>query len=285
MLNLEKRMILNLIIIDGTHSDNRSYIISSIAEYRQDCVAFLGPQKADLISTEVPISNTDTITQNIVDDRNTLTASTWVCYYGNYKKVYDKYQDKNIWIPFTGDIAGVKVRANTDSDIWTPAAGTIWGRIGNTVELAYNPSENQQNTLYRNQINHIYQKPGTGVIVDGQRTLTTQNIGVSRLNIRDLFRFIEINVAQSAEQFLHQLNNAANRNRFVAIVTPFLEDIQTRGGIVDFRVICDETNNPPNIVDNYQFRAQILIQGTRPIETITLEFYDVPTGTSFDEII
>jgi hypothetical protein len=267
-------------ITEGTHYNNRLYIMSSIVEGRKDCIGFFGPKAADILG----ITDANTIVANIVTDRLTLPSSSWCCYYGNWKQMYDKYRDVNIWIPITGDIIGNKVRINTNKELWTPAAGNINGSLLNISTFAFNPNFNQQNELYKNGVNHVVKKVGKGFIVDGQKTMTSQNIGVSRLNIRELFRFVETFIGAAAEDLLHDYNTAITRARWVGQVTPFLEDIQRRGGIVDFQVVCDETNNPPAIVDNYGFRCTIKIKGTRAIEDVTITFFDVPTSVDFAEV-
>lgn len=267
-------------ITEGTHYNARLYIMSSIVEARKDCIGFFGPKAADILG----IADPSTIVTNIVADRVGLPSSSWCCYYGNWKKMYDKYRDVNIWVPITGDIIGNKVRINTNKELWTPAAGNINGSLLNISEFAFNPNFNQTNELYKNGVNHVVKKVGKGFIVDGQKTMTNQNIGVSRLNIRELFRFVEVFIGAAAEDLLHDYNTAITRARWVGQVTPFLEDIQRRQGIVQFQVVCDETNNPPAIVDNYGFRCTIKIKGTRAIEDVTITFFDVPTSVDFAEV-
>jgi hypothetical protein len=267
-------------ITEGTHYNARNYIMGSIVETRKDCIGFFGPKAADILG----ITDANIIVQNIVTDRLSLSSSSWSCYYGNWKQMYDKYRDVNIWLPITGDIIGNKVRINTNKELWTPAAGNINGNLLNISTFAFNPNFNQQNELYKNGVNHVVKKVGKGFIVDGQKTMTSQNIGVSRLNIRELFRFVEVFIGAAAEDLLHDYNTAITRSRWVGQVTPFLEDIQRRGGIVAFQVVCDETNNTPAIVDNYGFRCTIKIKGTRAIEDVTITFFDVPTSVDFSEV-
>ena len=137
--------------------------------------------------------------------------------------------------------------------------------------------------MYNAGVNHIVFKAGKGFIIDGQKTMIDVNTGVSRLHNRDLFRIVENYVGPQAENFLHEFNNQITRDRFKNLVEPFLDDIVARGGIVDFEVICDDSNNPPSVVDANGFRADIKIKGQRAIESILLTFFDVPTGIDFSE--
>ena len=267
-------------IIDGNHSDNRQFIINNIADVRKDCIAFVGPKLSDIVG----ISNSTTIVNNLIADRQSLGNSTHAAYFGNYKLIRDNIQGKNLFIPFTGDVAGNKVRVNTEREAWIPAAGNTNGRLKNVAQLAFNPKATEQTRLYNNGINHIVFKPGKGFVIDGQKTMTDQNIGVSRIHVRDLFRIIEDFVAGAAEDFLQEFNNLSTRNRFLNVVNPFIEDIQNRGGIIDFEVVADESLNTPAVVDSGGFRAEVKIKAQRAIEEITITFFDVPTGVDFSEI-
>lgn len=275
-----KNAILFDYVTEGTHSSNRAYIMASISEGRKDNIAFFGPKYSDIIG----INNTDTIVANIVADRQSLGNSTWSAYFGQWKLMYDKYRDKNVWIPVTGDVIGNKVRVNTNLELWQPAAGNVNGQIANVVQLAFAPSETQQNTLYKNAVNLVLSKAGVGFVVDTQKTMTDQNIGVSRLHLRDMFRFIEINVANALADFLQAFNDAQTRIRVKSIVDALLEDIQTRRGIVDFQVICDDTNNTAAIIDNGGLRMTVKIKGNKAVEDIVITFYDVPNSVSFSEV-
>lgn len=267
-------------ITEGTHAANRAFIIASINEGRKDNIGFFGPKYADIIG----ISNTDTIVSNLVADRASLGNTTWAAYFGNWKLMYDKYRDKNVWIPVTGDVIGNKIRVNTNNELWQPAAGNINGQVANVIQFAFAPSDNQQNTLYKNAINLVIEKAGVGFVVDSQKTMTDQNIGVSRLHLRDMFRFIEINVSHTMQDFLQQFNDAQTRIRVKSIVDAFLEDIQTRRGIVDFQVVCDDTNNTAAVVDNGGLRMTVKIKGNKAVEDITITFFDVPNSVSFSEV-
>ncbi len=264
---------------DGTHSANRAYIQASIVDARKDCIGFFGPPSSAILN----IANTDTIVANLVTDRQTLTNDSRTIYYGNWRQMFDKYQGKDIWIPMTGDIIGNKVGINTSREVWIPAAGNTNGRLKGITKLAFNPSTGQKDTMYNAGVNHIVFKAGKGFIIDGQKTMIDVNTGVSRLHNRDLFRIVENYVGPQAENFLHEFNNQITRDRFKNLVEPFLDDIVARGGIVDFEVICDDSNNPPAVVDANGFRADIKIKGQRAIESILLTFFDVPTGIDFSE--
>ena len=264
-------------IIDGTHDSNRSYIIS-LVEARKDCLAFLAPAESTMFANTVPLSNTTTIVNNIVTDRQTLSNSSWASMACAWKQVYDKYRDKNVWIPISADSVGTKVRSNTDYDPWWDATGNTRGIIRNCIKLAFNPSANQSNTLYKNGINHVVFKPGKGFIIDGQKTMYDKNVGVSRVNIRDLFRIMETYTADVADDFLHEFNDEIARVRFEAAITPFFKNIQDRRGIQDFLIDVKPVEFP------YIMDVDIKVKGNTTLEDIVIKFFDVPTGLDFSEV-
>jgi hypothetical protein len=263
-------------IIDGTHDANRAYIIS-LVESRKDCLGFLSPAESTIFANNVPLSNTSTIIDNIVADRLTLSNTSWSSMAGNWKQVYDKYRDKNIWIPVVGDNVGTKVRSNTDFDPWWDATGNTRGVIRTVIKLAFNPTVNQSNTLYKNGVNHVVFKPGKGFIIDGQKTMYDKNVGVSRINIRDLFRIMETYVADVADDFLHEFNDEVARARFESAITPFFKDIQDRRGIQDFLIDVKPVELP------YRMDVDIKVKGNTTLEDIVIKFFDVPLGVSFEE--
>jgi phage tail sheath protein FI len=275
-------------IIDGRHTGLRNSVIG-VADERLDCVAFVGTPATILFDTNgdkyVPKVDTDCVTNAIIADRVAFSATSWACYYMNWKEIYTKYLDRNIWIPLTGDVAGNKCFINTNNNVWTPAAGTINGRLRNVLRLAFNPTTSQQDSLYLNGVNCIIQKVGKGYIIDGQKTMIELAIGTARLNIRDLFRYVEINTASVLEDYLHSFNDAITRNQAVNAIDAILKPIQVNRGIVRYQIVCDDTNNSSADINSYQMNVWVKIEGKRPIETISVRFFDVPSGVSFEEVV
>jgi hypothetical protein len=266
-------------ITEGNHNNNREDVVT-VVETRRDCMAFVGPA----IGLIQGISNNNTIVTNLIEDRNTISLnSSFVAYYGNIKKTFERYRKKDFWIPIMGDAVGVKVRNNTINEIWTAPAGYTYGGLLNVKALGFNPDDTQQGNLYSNQINHIFQKPGRGVVIFGQKTLLNKNSGFNRINVRDLFIYIESSIATFADNFLFEINDPITRNQFVSTVTPFLAELVTRRGITDFKIIADDTINTTAVIDNNEFRAKFLIKPSKTIEFITLTFVNTPASTSFAE--
>ena len=142
----------------------------------------------------------------------------------------------------------------------------------------------QRDLLYPQRVNAIVNQPGVGVILFGDKTALSYASAFDRINVRRLFLTIEQALQRSAEAQLFELNDQTTRANFVNIVEPYLRDVQAKRGIYDFLVICDETNNTPDIIDNNEFRADIFLKPTKSINYITLTFVATRTGVSFEEV-
>ena len=199
--------------------------------------------------------------------------------------MYDKFSGTFRYIPLNGDIAGLCARNDTQGAPWTSPAGTSRGAILNAVKLAYNPSKLQRDVLYSNRVNSVIFSPGSGIILFGDRTGLAKASSFDRINVRRLFIYIENAISAAAKDQLFEFNDNTTRSTFVNIVEPFLRDIQAKRGIIDFRVVCDGTNNTAAVIDNNEFIADIYIKPSRSINFIGLTFIATRTGVSFEEIV
>jgi phage tail sheath protein FI len=202
-----------------------------------------------------------------------------------WKYMYDKYNDVYRYVPLNGDIAGLCVRTDTERDPWFSPAGFNRGQIRNIVKLAFNPSKTQRDELYRNSINPVASFPGEGTVLFGDKTLQSKPSSFDRINVRRLFIVLEKAIARAARASLFEFNDEFTRSSFVNLVEPFLREVQGRRGIFDFRVVCDATNNTPEVIDRNEFVGDIYVKPTRSINFIQLNFVAVRTGVAFDEIV
>lgn len=256
-----------------------NYLIDNIAESRRDCVAFLSPEKEDVVNkpgTEVT---------NVIEYRDTLTSTSYAVLDSGYKYQYDKYNDVYRYIPLNGDVAGLCVRTDDIRDPWWSPAGFNRGVIKNSVRLAYNPSKADRDLLYKSGINPVVTFPGQGTLLFGDKTLLARPSAFDRINVRRLFIVLEKAIATSAKFTLFEFNDEFTRAQFRNLVEPFLRDVQGRRGIIDFKVICDETNNTPEVIDRNEFRGDIYIKPSKSINFIQLNFVAVRTGIEFSEIV
>jgi hypothetical protein len=266
--------------VTGTgNSTIASYVVSNIAEGRKDCVAFLSPEKADCVD------NAGNEATDVVAYRNTLTSSSYAVIDSGYKYQYDKYNDVYRWIPLNGDIAGVCVRTDTERDPWFSPGGMNRGVIKNIIKLAWNPTKTERDTLYQKGVNPVVSFPGEGTVLYGDKTMLSKPSAFDRINVRRLFITLEKAISRAARFSLFEFNDQFTRAQFVALVEPFLRDVQGRRGITDFRVVCDDTNNTPGVIDRNEFVGDIYIKPARSINFIQLNFVAVRTGVSFSEVV
>ena len=259
---------------DGTTAN---YIVSNIAEYRKDCVAFLSPSKEAVVD----VAGVQDKLDGAIGYRNKIGNSSYWFMDSGYKYRYDKYNDKYRWTPLNGDMAGLASRV----EVWESPAGYRKGVVKNAIKLAFNPSKAHRDQLYSKDINPVMSQAGQGIVLFGDKTGYGLPSAFDRINVRRLFIAVEKAIATAAKGFLFELNDDFTQSQFKNIVDPFLRDIQGRRGIIDFRVVSDATVNTPAVVDQNKFRANIYIQPARSINIIELTFVATRTGVEFDEIV
>ena len=189
------------------------------------------------------------------------------------------------YIPLNADVAGCMVRSSILAEPWFSPAGLSRGQILNVTSLPYNPSKKQRDLLYPARINPVVTFPGEGTVLFGDKTALAYTSAFDRINVRKLFLIVEKQIAKLSRVFLFEFNDEITRALFKNNVNPFLRDVQAKRGIFDFLVVCDETNNTPEVIDRNEFIADIYIKPSRSINFITLNFVATKTGVSFDESI
>ena len=258
----------------------KANLLISIADKRKDCQAVISPHRDDVVN----VANSDTATNNVVNFYSQLTSSSFAVFDSGFKYMFDRFNNQFRYIPLNGDIAGVMARNNTVFLPWFSPAGQVRGALNNVVKLAYNPNKAQRDSLYKNRINPVINQQASGTILFGDKTGLSVKSAFDRINVRRLFITVEKALEAAANDQLFEQNDAETRANFINIVEPFLTDIQSQRGIEDFRVICDDTNNTPDVVDNNEFRADIFIQPARSINFVTLTFVATRSGTNFLEV-
>ena len=256
-----------------------NYLIDNIAEYRKDCVVFVSPERGDVVADPGDEAS------NIVTFRNSLRSTSYAVLDSGYKYQYDKYNDIYRYVPLNGDIAGTVVRTDNTRDPWFSPAGFNRGQIKNIVKLAYNPDKADRDVLYKSGINPVVNFPGEGTVLYGDKTLLAKPSAFDRINVRRLFIVLEKAIATASKFTLFEFNDEFTRSTFRNLVEPFLRDIKGRRGIYEFKVVCDESNNTPEVIDRNEFRGDIYIKPARSINFIQLNFVAVRTGVEFDEIV
>ena len=245
---------------------------------RKDCVVVASPPKSAVINNITPVTST-------VNFANSLTSSSYLFMDNNYLTVFDKYNDQYIQIPANSSTAGIMAQSDFQTAPWFSPAGQRRGVYFGVVGLAHTPNKAERDSLYRANVNPITNLPGFGLTLFGDKTFLKRPSAFDRINVRRLFLTLERAISRAAQQVLFEFNDEFTRAEFVNIVEPFLREVKGRRGITDFRVVCDETNNTPEIIDRNEFIATIFIKPARSINYITLNFVAVRTGVDFEEVV
>ena len=270
---------LSLIISGPGNATVAGHLISNIAEVRKDCLVFLSPTRTSVVD------NAGSETTAIISYRDSLTSSSYSVLDSGYKYQFDKYNDVYRYVPLNGDIAGACARTDLERDPWFSPGGFNRGTIKNVVKLAWNPTKAERDNLYVKGINPVVTFQGEGTVLFGDKTMLSRPSVFDRINVRRLFIVLEKSIASAARSSLFEFNDQFTRAQFVNLVEPYLRDVQGRRGITDFRVVCDESNNTPNVIDSNQFVGDIYIKPARSVNFIQLNFVAVRTGVSFEEIV
>jgi uncharacterized protein len=253
----------------------------------------------NLASHASPISSFITNAQNrgdniyIVDPAEysaTLTAavgkaqgrnSSYAAEYWPWVQVNDPETGKNVWVPASTVIGGVYAFNDRVSAPWFAPAGLNRGGLGGVLRAKYKLTQAQKDELYENNINPIATFPNAGVVVFGQKTLQKAATALDRVNVRRLLIELKGFIGQVADSIVFDQNTLTTRNKFLSVVNPYLDNIKQKQGLYAFKVVMDDTNNSPDVIDRNQLVGQIYIQPTKTAEFINLDFVVLPTGAEF----
>jgi len=256
-----------------------NYLIQNLALQREDLIVTMSPDIATVVN------NRGNEAASLVAWRNVVQSTSYAVMDSGYKYQYDKYSDLYRWIPMNGDVAGLMARTDQTNAAWWSPAGFNRGLINNVVRLAFNPNKTARDNLYSVNVNPIVTFPGQGTLLFGDKTLQAKPSAFDRINVRRLFLVLEKAISTAAKYSLFEFNDDFTRRQFVNLVTPYLTGVKGARGITDFVVVCDTTNNTPQVIDTDQFVGDIYIKPARSINFIQLNFVAVPTGVQFSEVV
>lgn len=250
-----------------------------IASARKDCIAFVSPYR-----NFVSLSSTDAQRDAIIEFFDLLTSSSYAVFDSGYKYIYDRYNDVYRYIPCCGDVAGLCVQTSETLEDWFSPAGLNRGNLRNAVKLAYTPTKGDRDKLYQKRINPIVAFPGSGIVLFGDKTALATPSAFDRINVRRLFLALERTIGNLAKSVLFELNDATTRNTFFTNTNSYMSEVLAKRGVTDYLVVCDETNNTPDVIDRNEFVAEIYVKPARSINYITITFVATRTGVSFSEV-
>ena len=255
--------------------------IFDIVSSRQDCLGVISPLYENVTNSS-PMSQIQTYRGTLnVGGLKDLKGSFMVMD-DNWKYQFDKYNNVNRWVPCNGDTAGLMAETDTERAAWFSPGGR---GLKNVIKLAWKSKKAERDVLYPLGVNSITTFPGEGAILYGDRTMLKRPSAFDRINVRRLFIVLRKSISRTARSFLFENNTDYTRERFKSTVIPFLEEVQGRQGITDFLVVCDETNNTGQIIDQNRFKGDIYIKPSRSINFIELNFVAVRTDVEFSEVV
>jgi hypothetical protein len=229
------------------------------------------------ISDLVPYNSSINTVSTQANAKNTSYAAA----YWPWVQTIDPDSAQLVWVPASTMIGGVYAYNDSVSEPWFAPAGINRGGLGNVVRAEKKLTQANRDTLYTNKVNPIATFPGTGVVVYGQKTLQTKASALDRVNVRRLLISLKSYISQVANNLVFEQNTIATRTNFLNQVNPYLESVQQRQGLYAFRVIMDDSNNTPDVIDRNQLVGQIYIQPTKTAEFVYLNFNILPTGATF----
>ena len=207
--------------------------------------------------------------------------SSYVASYWPWCQILDPGTGKRVWVPASTMIAGVYAYNDRVSEPWFAPAGINRGGLGRVIRVEQKLPQASRDSLYQGKVNPIATFPGTGVVVYGQKTLQTRASALDRVNVRRLLIALKSYISQVANTLVFEQNTIATRNQFLSQVNPYLESVQQRQGLYAFKVVMDDTNNTPDVIDRNQLVGAIYLQPTKTAEFIYLDFNITPTGATF----
>lgn len=217
---------------------------------------------------------------SVVTDALVLNTS-YAAAYWPWVKTIDPNTAQQVWVPASTLIPGVYAFNDNSTEAWFAPAGISRGVISNAIMAERFLTQGNRDTLYEANVNPIATFPNSGVTVFGQKTLQKKASALDRVNVRRLLIELKNYISQVADNFVFEQNTAATRNNFLLQVNPYLSSVQQRNGLYGFRVVMDESNNTPTVIDNNQLVGAIYLQPTKTAEFIYLNFNILPTGAQF----
>jgi len=267
----------NVLVAPGLISSHNSTGNSSFAAITQIQTTVQERGDAIAIIDLVPYNATIGTVTSTVSSYNTPYMAT----YWPWLKTVDPNTGNQVWVPASTMIPSVYAFNDSVAAPWFAPAGINRGILPTVIQAERILTQGNRDTLYQSNVNPIATFPGAGVVVFGQKTLQKKRSALDRVNVRRLLIELKNYISQVADTFVFEQNDANTRSEILSIINPYLSSIQQQQGLTSFKVIMDESNNPPSVVDQNQLVGQIYLQPTKTIEFILLDFNILPTGAVF----
>ena len=282
--------------LTGGNYTNAIALLSNVDEYKYNVISIPGllasthaTQTTALVNNTIGRGDSIAIIDlvaynsqvNAVINQASGFDSSYAAAYWPWLQTIDPNTGEAVWIPTSTMIPGVYAFTDASSDPWFAPAGITRGALGQVIRAERKLTAGNRDDIYEANVNPIATFPGSGVTVFGQKTLQKRASALDRVNVRRLLIALKGFIGQVAEGLVFEQNTTATRNNFLSQVNPYLESVQQRQGLYAFKVVMDETNNTPDVVDRNELVGQIFLQPTRTAEFIVLDFNVLPTGAVF----
>lgn len=272
----------NIVAAGPAESRSVELELISVCEARGDCIAILDPPFGKDVDTVQNFANATggTYSGNSFNSSHAALYWSWI-------KYSDSYTSTHVWTPPSGWLAGVYAYNDRVTDPWYAPAGLNRGLLKSALAIEYSPNLGERDKLYgTNQVvNPIVNFPYDGITVWGQKTTQRSASSLNRVNVRRMLLYAEKVIASSVRYLLFEPNESNTWRRFKGLIQPVLDGIKSRRGLYDFRVICDETTNTAELINQNQMRGLLLLQPMKTAEIITVDFVLLATGASFEEFV
>lgn len=263
----------------GDTSQNVMRGAYQLCESRGDCFHI-----ADVLYSKVTAADAR---GSVNGDSGAALDSSYAAIYAPWCQVYDPYNRRLVWAPPCGLIAGQYAYNDRVSQAWFAPAGLNRGKLRLVSKLKTNFTNANLELLQapRQIVNPIRNIVGEGVTVWGQKTMQRRSSALDRVNVRRMLNYAKATVMGATRVLLFEPNDDKTWRRFSQLVTPVIQNIKDTRGLYDFRVICDASTNPPDLVDQNIMSGKILLKPTKTAEQIIVDFNVLSTGASFNEFI
>jgi hypothetical protein len=258
---------------------------------RKDCMTIIdGPRNLVLEGNQKFIRKTapdQTFSNSISPKLKYITGlnSSYAAVYIDWMKNIDNSSGLNFWLPPSAKAASIYVRNDRVANIWDAPAGLNRGIITEINDIAFNPIVKEADQVYTKSLNYCKHNTFDGFSLEGQKTSQTRPSAFDRVNVRRLFLRLERFTYQVARYYVMEPNNLFTRRRLIAQLEPLFQSIKAQGGLYDYKIICDETNNTPAVIDANELKVTILIKAVRTAEFVLVDFVATRTDANFDELV
>lgn len=285
---------MNLLAVPGLNKPSLTGKMMDVCENRGDALAIIDIENDYIPSTESTSAESDRLpspSQAVSSLKARGVNSSYGACFFPWVTIRDEAKNKSVDVPPSVAMMGVMASSTARSELWfAPAGFTRGGLSANgaaglpVVDVKYQLSSKERDSLYENSINPIASFPNEGIVVFGQKTLQVTQSALDRINVRRLMIYVKKEISRMAATLLFEPNVNATWSRFLASADPFLRSVQSRFGLTEYKVILDETTTTPELVDRNIMYAKIFLKPARAIEFIALDFTITNTGASFEDL-